>query len=133
MKVRPDTLPQILADLMERDARIAGNQNELARRTGVAQPNIRRLLNGESQQPRDSTLAPLADFFGVSLAQLRGHEPLSWVEGVREDALMLCDEDQALLRVYRRMSPSLRRVVLQLLDEIARQANQERDGPPPAS
>lgn len=53
------------------------NQNELAERTKVPQPTINRILSGESKDPRHSTVKPLADFFGISVAQLRGDEPLS--------------------------------------------------------
>lgn len=52
------------------------NQNELADRTKVPQPTIFRILNGDSKDPRHSTVKPLADFFGVTVAQLRGDEPL---------------------------------------------------------
>lgn len=52
------------------------SQNELAERTNVPQPTIHRILIGESKDPRHSTVRPLADFFGVTVAQLRGDEPM---------------------------------------------------------
>lgn len=52
------------------------NQNELARRAGMHQPTLQRILKGISQQPRDSTLRPLANFFGVTVAQLKGEAPI---------------------------------------------------------
>jgi transcriptional regulator with XRE-family HTH domain len=47
------------------------SENELARKTGVPQPTIHRVLKGKSEDPRDATLRPLAGFFGVSVEQLR--------------------------------------------------------------
>lgn len=47
------------------------NPYELQRATGVPQPTIHRILTGESNDPRTKTLQPLADHFGVSIADLR--------------------------------------------------------------
>lgn len=47
------------------------NPYELQRATGVPQPTIHRILTGESNDPRTKTLQPLADYFGVSVADLR--------------------------------------------------------------
>jgi phage repressor protein C with HTH and peptisase S24 domain len=44
---------------------------ELQRVTGVPQPTIHRIQTGESSDPRTKTLQPLADYFGVSVADLR--------------------------------------------------------------
>jgi transcriptional regulator with XRE-family HTH domain len=52
------------------------SENELARRTDVPQPTIHRILTGESRYPTPKTLKPLADYFGVSMAQIWGEEPL---------------------------------------------------------
>lgn len=54
----------------------------LERLTGVPQPTIHRILSGESSDPRTKTLKPLADFFEVSVADLRDKD-LS-AEGVVE-------------------------------------------------
>ncbi|MCG9054413.1 helix-turn-helix domain-containing protein [Laribacter hongkongensis] len=51
-------------------------QNELGEKTKVPQPTIFRILSGESKDPRHSTVKPLADFFGVTVAQLRGDDPM---------------------------------------------------------
>lgn len=53
-----------------------GNQNEIQRQSGMHQPTLQRILSGKTKDPRDSTIKPLADFFGVSIPQLRGYEPL---------------------------------------------------------
>ena len=47
---------------------------ELQRATGVPQPTIHRILTGESSDPRTKTLQPLADYFGVSVAELRDRD-----------------------------------------------------------
>jgi SOS-response transcriptional repressor LexA len=47
------------------------NPYELQRATGVPQPTIHRILSGESNDPRTKTLQPLADFFGVTVAEMR--------------------------------------------------------------
>lgn len=47
------------------------SENELAERTGVPQPTINRILRGESRDPRDKTVLPLADYFGVSLEEMK--------------------------------------------------------------
>lgn len=67
-------LPQILTLLMkEQDMTVS----ELARRTGVGQPVIHRVLSGETDNPKIATLSPIAHFFAVTLSQLIGDEPIS--------------------------------------------------------
>ena len=50
------------------------NPYDLQRATGVPQPTIHRILTGESSDPRTKTLEPLADYFGVSVAELRDRD-----------------------------------------------------------
>lgn len=50
------------------------NPNALAEKTGVPQPTIHRILSGESSDPRTGSLQPLADFFGVSVSDLRDRD-----------------------------------------------------------
>ncbi|GAB3416788.1 hypothetical protein GCM10027318_34130 [Massilia agilis] len=52
-------------------ARARTNPYELQKKAGVPQPTIHRILTGESTDPRTRTLQPLADFFGVTVADLR--------------------------------------------------------------
>lgn len=51
-------------------------ESELARRTDVPQPTLHRILSGATPDPRISTLRPLAHYFGVSVGQLIGDEPI---------------------------------------------------------
>lgn len=56
------------------------NPYDLQRATGVPQPTIHRILTGESSDPRTKTLQPLADYFGVSVAELRDQDLCSGAE-----------------------------------------------------
>jgi len=61
------------------------SENELARRTGVSQQIINRLLSGENTNPKIATLTPLANYFMVSISQLIGDQtapiaPVGWKE-----------------------------------------------------
>lgn len=47
------------------------SENQLSRDTGVPQPTIHRVLSGRVVDPRDGTLRPLAEHFGVTVEQLR--------------------------------------------------------------
>jgi phage repressor protein C with HTH and peptisase S24 domain len=62
------------------------SENHLSRETGVPQPTIHRIVAGASADPRDGTLRPLAEYFGVTVEQLRTKLPPqpSTVLSVRE-------------------------------------------------
>lgn len=82
------TIDKILAALMA-DRGI--NQTELRLRTKVGQSTISRILNPNKpkgiKEPTDKQVKPLADFFGVTTDQLRGHVPISQTEASdRQDA-----------------------------------------------
>lgn len=73
------------------------SENELSRRTGIAQQIINRILSGENKNPKIATISPLAHYFMVSISQLIGDEhidtkkevssaPLGWQEVVFFDA-----------------------------------------------
>ncbi|MEB1136038.1 S24 family peptidase [Xanthomonas campestris pv. campestris] len=51
------------------------SENQLSRNTGVPQPTIHRVLSGRVSDPRDGTLRPLAEYFGVSVEELRTGQP----------------------------------------------------------
>lgn len=59
------------------------NPHELQRATGVPQPTIHRILTGESSDPRSQTLQPLADFFKITVSDLRDSE--FSVDGIKDD------------------------------------------------
>jgi len=58
------TPQKVLSSLMEQHGE---NPFSLATKTGVSQPSIRRILLGLTKEPRQSTLQPIADFFGVDV------------------------------------------------------------------
>lgn len=53
------------------------NPTSLAKATGVPQPTIFRMLNGESSDPRTSTLKPIADYFMIEIDYLRSERSLT--------------------------------------------------------
>lgn len=50
------------------------SENELARRTGVSQQVINRIISGINSNPKIDTLSPLANYFLVSISQLIGDD-----------------------------------------------------------
>lgn len=46
--------------------------SSLARRTGVNQPTLHKIMSGETEDPRLSTMLALATFFDVSVEELVG-------------------------------------------------------------
>lgn len=48
------------------------SEKALAEAAGMSQPTLNRILRGESSDPRDSTLEPLASHLGVDVADLKG-------------------------------------------------------------
>ena len=67
------TFAEILSHLMQAQKL---SSSELARRTGVAQPIIYRLMNGNTCNPQILTVKPIADYFAISIDQLLGFSPL---------------------------------------------------------
>jgi len=76
----PKKTPDMVTKLLERAVRLKG-QSTIARETGLTQPAISRYLRGVGE-PTTETLKKLADYFGVSLYQLRGDDQL--VDGTVE-------------------------------------------------
>lgn len=50
--------------------------SELARETNIPKQTLSRIISGKSPNPHSKNLEPLADYFNVSIAQLRGEEEL---------------------------------------------------------
>jgi transcriptional regulator with XRE-family HTH domain len=69
-----ENLSSILSSLMEQKGIKSA---ELARKIGIAQPVIYRLMSGETLNPQLLTLKPIADFFNISLDQLVGYSSLN--------------------------------------------------------
>ncbi len=52
------------------------NEANLARKTGIPQPTLHRILSGATKSPRGSSLAPIANFFSITINQLIGLDEL---------------------------------------------------------
>lgn len=66
-------LHEVLQQLMQE---VNINEAELARKTDIPQPTLHRILSGATKSPRGSSLAPLANFFSVTINQLMGVDEL---------------------------------------------------------
>lgn len=51
--------------------------SQLARKTGVNQPVIHRIMSGETVNPKIASLMPIAQFFGLKVDQLLSEKPLA--------------------------------------------------------
>lgn len=69
-----NSLGATLKYLMQRSGII--NSSQLQRYTEIAIPTIDRILNGETESPNANTLTKLAQFFDVTIAQLKGLDPI---------------------------------------------------------
>lgn len=67
------TTSEVLKHLMfKKDLKSA----ELARLTGLPQPTVHRIVEGDSTRPHPSSLEALAKYFDLSIDQLKGTEPI---------------------------------------------------------
>lgn len=64
-----DIIKKLMSELKIKEA-------ELARQTGLPQTTINRLLGGLTFDPRANTLKPIAKFFGLTIGQILGEEPI---------------------------------------------------------
>ena len=72
------TVGEIIRHLMHEYGDI--KESELARQTGLPQATINRVLLGGTNDPRGSTLKPIAAFFNITIGQLLGEEPLDQLQ-----------------------------------------------------
>lgn len=80
---------QILNRLMaDKKIRVA----ELARRINLPQPTVHRIATGTCEHPHLSSLGPIAHFFSISVDQLKGHEPIPWLDRAARVPLLTWDE-----------------------------------------
>lgn len=80
--VNREAFSRRLAELLERNPRVPRmasgevNVSALSKVVGVNQPTLARMLNGASGMPRPDNARKLMSFFGVTLGQLIGDEPM---------------------------------------------------------
>lgn len=88
------SIDKVLAQLM---AEGGVSQADLARKTGVGQPTISRILKPAGpkgiKEPTDKQVRPLADFFGVTTDQLRGFSPVAAANGEAEERYPMSTAD----------------------------------------
>lgn len=68
------TLPMLYQHADYNDNSLAEAINAKMGKEVVTQTKIRRMSQGESKQPRDSSIAPVANFFGLTVAQIKDVE-----------------------------------------------------------
>lgn len=71
--------------------------SELSRHTGIVQPVIYRMTTGETDNPKLSSLLPIANYFNVNISQLIGEEPLDtlYAPELKTKAIPLLNWSQA--------------------------------------
>lgn len=52
------------------------NTSQLAREVNLHQQTVQRIVSGCSSNPHEKTLQPIADYFEISVEQLKGKKPL---------------------------------------------------------
>jgi SOS-response transcriptional repressor LexA len=77
MKSTQFSLNEILNRLMfQRRIRTA----ELARRINIPQPTLSRIMSGITNNPHIASLKSIADFFDLTVDQLKGLQPIPWLD-----------------------------------------------------
>jgi transcriptional regulator with XRE-family HTH domain len=68
------SLAETLTDLIDREIKLT--PAALARKLGIPTNKITRILNGDVTDPKASTLLQIANYFGITIEQLLGVEPI---------------------------------------------------------
>ncbi|MBS0358924.1 MAG: helix-turn-helix domain-containing protein [Proteobacteria bacterium] len=84
IKARSKKITQIVTKLMEHHK---VDVSDLFRKTGIPIPTLNRLRSNKISNPTLTTLAPIADFFSISVSQLIGEQPLPYAGMVFENSL----------------------------------------------
>lgn len=74
------------------------NPNSLAEASGASQPNIFRILEGESGEPRRKTIEPLANYFGVIVEDLK-YKDLTQPHQVQQPVARYENSEMATVRI----------------------------------
>lgn len=74
--------------LSEQNLRVS----ELARRVQLPQPTIQRIAAGICENPHISSLKPIAEFFSITVDQLKGLEPISKFDNISKLPLISWSE-----------------------------------------
>lgn len=135
MVKNPTTLSKTLRRLM--DAHMIHGKpisaNELSKRTGVAQSILTRILNSNTADPRAKQLQKIADYFKVSVTELRGEA----VENGTIPAKKKDDDTSYLIYVhpteaeivtrYRESPPAMQQTILATIKAMTSQSPRQPD------
>ncbi len=80
--------------------------SELARHTGIVQPVIYRMTTGETDNPKLSSLLPIANYFNVNVSQLIGEEPLSHEDNTEKHVKAIPLLTIANVQEYKKIIPN---------------------------
>lgn len=58
--------------------------SDLARVTGMPKPTVQKIVTGISLHPHINSLIPIAEYFDITLDQLRGLEPIDWLDSTEQ-------------------------------------------------
>ena len=61
---------------------------ELARQIDVPQPTVHRIVNGVCEHPHISSLEPIANYFEISVDQLKGLDSIAWLDQTHKVPLL---------------------------------------------
>ncbi len=94
-------IAEILKKLMDEDPKINGKQQALHRLSGATQSAIAEMLNpNTSREFKDSTLAPVANYFKITIPQLKGQRPLHQINELGAGYEIYIDEKALLGAIY---------------------------------
>jgi transcriptional regulator with XRE-family HTH domain len=93
-------------------------QAELARRSGLSEATVSRVLSGEQSNPTAETLLALARGLGITVADLLSEPPSS---GARS-----ADSEDLLLNLYRILSQEDRAKIVEYAEAISLKRRRER-------
>src|SRR5690242_4678087 len=65
---------------------------ELARCINLPQPTVHRIATGSCEHPHLSSLKPIANFFSITIEQLKGHEPIPWLDRITRVPMITWNE-----------------------------------------
>ncbi len=102
------------------------NPNILSLKTNVPQPTIHRITSSESNDPRTKTVQPLANYFGLSVFDLKERDLLAEAEGgakIITPKHPLTKQEEELLALFRWLTEPQK---IDLLNDLAIQKEKNK-------
>lgn len=98
------------------DARGVESVYALAHRCGLNQPTLQRIMSGETKEPSAPTLKKVADYFGVTIDDLRAdRDGRDWATMTTERFAALTPEALDLLAAFQRLAPERQEAYLHFM------------------